>query len=352
MRQLLIGTVLASIGVITHSTNAPAQYSKEVLTRPNANVTLGPYLASMMSHSAVNSSTFSRNWTNGHHGHWHGRGHIHYHAAVPSYVYPYVTAYPYVGGNPYAYGYWPYYLDAGTGPLGPYVAPPLYVPPEELGFGPQAVRRFMGLDAVQPVIVNRNVVVAAPAAHGDAPRDANDRGEPRAGRQIRFSNAEARDRAAQYIEFGDAHFRERRLADAYDRYKKAAEAAPDLSEPYFRQGHTLAALRRYEQAAAAFRRGMALRPDWPAGGFRLSEIYHDRDAARLATLDTLQRIAEAQPGDVNVQFTAGVQFFFDGQVEQAKKYFERAKALDEPAQNVDPFLKPLRVPDAQVEVDI
>ena len=134
--------------------------------------------------------------------------------------------------------------------------------------------------------------------------------------------------------------------------RKRQKRAPDLSEPYFRQGHTLAALRRYEQAAAAFRRGLALRPDWPAGGFRLSEIYRDKDAVRHATLDTLQRIAEAQPGDVNVQFVAGVQYFFDGQVEQAGKYFERVKALGEPAQNVDPFLKPLRVPDAQGEVDI
>ena len=31
MRQLLIGTILASIGVIAHSTSAPAQYSKEIL---------------------------------------------------------------------------------------------------------------------------------------------------------------------------------------------------------------------------------------------------------------------------------------------------------------------------------
>jgi tetratricopeptide (TPR) repeat protein len=142
------------------------------------------------------------------------------------------------------------------------------------------------------------------------------------------------------------------LAEAYDRYKKAAEAAPDLSEPYFRQGHTLAALRRYEQAAAAFRRGLALRPDWAAGGFRLSDMYRDRDAARLATLDTLQRMAEVQPDDVNVQFVAGVQFFFDGQVEQARKHFERAKALGEPAQNVEPFLKARQAPDPAGEMDI
>jgi tetratricopeptide (TPR) repeat protein len=301
-----------------------AQYSKEILTRPSANVTLGPYLNSTLNRSAAGSPAFGRAWTNGRQGRWHGRGSVYYHAAFPGYVYPYVSAYPYVAGYPYRYDYWPYYLDTGAGPLGPYIAPPLYVPPEELGFGPQAVRRFMGLDAAQPVIVNRNVIVAPPAENLDRPGANAGAVEQKAAPPIRISNAEARERASRFLEFGDTYFRERRLNEAYDRYKKAADAAPDLSEPYFRQGHTLAALRRYELAAAAFRRGLALRPDWPAGGFKLAEVYRDKDAARLATLDTLQRMAEAQPDDANVQFVAGVQFFFDGQVERARNFFERA----------------------------
>lgn len=286
-------------------------------------------------------------------------------AATYGYGSPLVVGYGYpglgyrYGGYPYRryplrYGYsWPYYLDSGTGYLGPYIAPPLYVPPEQLGFGPQAVRRFMGLEPAQRPIVNRNIIVAPPAANGDiADRGnaAND-GINAAKLDVRESNAEARQRAQQFLQFGDQQFAVRNFAGAYERYNKAADAAPDLAEPYFRLGHTLAALGRYDQAVDSYGRGLNLRPDWPSSGFQLAAIYRDQDAARSATLDALKRAAEAKPDDKHVQFVAGVQFFFDGQTETARGYFERANTLGVPATYVGPFLNVLRKEQAD-ELDI
>jgi tetratricopeptide (TPR) repeat protein len=250
---------------------------------------------------------------------------------------------PYYGVYPryYGYGYtWPYYLDSSSGYLGPYIAPPLYVPPEQLGFGPQAVRRFMGLDSAQRPIINRNIIIAPPAAQdraGDAAQVANDRANaPRI--RVRASNAEARDRSLQFLQFGDQQFAALNFAGAYDRYKKAADAAPDLAEPYFRIGHTLAAMGRYEQAADYYGRGLSLRPDWPAGDFRLAQIYGDKEAAKLSTLDALKTAAAEQPDSQHVQLVAGVAFFFDGQIERARGYFERAKSAGAPPHYVKPFL--------------
>ena len=254
----------------------------------------------------------------------------------PGWGYPY-SSYLY-GGYPMGYGYtWPYYLDTGTGVMGPYVAPPIYVPPEQLGFGPQAVRNLLGLNSAQRPIVNRNIIVMPPAAEGNAnnANDAAKQPQPR----VRGSNAEARARSEQFLQFGDRQFATPNLAGAYDRYKKAAAAAPDLAQPYFRLGHTLAAMGRSEQAAESFGRGLSLDPNWPTQGLQLAELYRDKVAARLATLDMVKRSAAAQPDDRSVQFVAGVQFFFDGQTGLAREYFERAKALGAPAAHVEPFLK-------------
>ena len=267
---------------------------------------------------------------------------------VPPYGYGAPAFYGYASpynGYPYVYDVWPYYLDTGTGPLGPFVAPPLYVPAEQLGFGPQAVRQFMGLNPVAPPVVNHNIMVApggrdAGNAANRLPGDNGNARIPPPNPRIRESNAEARDRARQFIEFGDAQFRDRNLAGAYDRYKKAGEAAPDLAEAWFRQGHALADLGRYDQAAAAFRRGLGLRPDWPASGFKLADLYGDNRAARAAMFEAVERAIAARPADVNAQYVAAVQLFFDGRLELARTALERASKLGEAASNIEPFLKP------------
>jgi tetratricopeptide (TPR) repeat protein len=257
-------------------------------------------------------------------------------------VYGYGIGYPI--GPHYAYDVWPYYLDTGTGPLGPFVAPPLYVPAEQLGFGPQAVRRFMGLAPIASPVLNRNIIIAPPAADAGnaanrAQADNRNALVPPANPRIRESNAQARERARQFIEFGDAQFTARNLVGAYDRYKKASEAAPDMAEPFFRMGHALADLGRYDQAVVAFRRGLSLRSDWPASGFRLADLYGDNLAARAAMFEALKHALEARPDDASAHYVAAVQLFFDDRQEQAHASFERARKLGEAAAYVEPYLQ-------------
>jgi hypothetical protein len=351
---LLTMTVVAANGV------ANAQYSVEITRRPNSSVTMGPYTSSILSRWGVNTGSTV--------GPPSARRGINYYARWPGYVYDYgytttygygapivgYDVYPYpVYGYPYGYT-WPYYVDSGAGVIGPYIAPPVYVPPEQLGFGPQAVKRFMGVDQPQRPIVNNNVIVAPrennagnddrlqfPEAGGNADRPA-----------VRESNADARERSHRFVEFGDAQLAAGDLATAYDRYKKAAAAAPELAEPYFRQGHTLAALNRFDEAAAAFRRGLDLQPNWPVRGFRLSELYRDKDATRTAVLAAVKNAADAAVDSRDVQFAAGVEFFLDGQPQQAAQYLQRAKAAGEPARYVEPFLKLLPKAVDPAELDI
>jgi tetratricopeptide (TPR) repeat protein len=276
-----------------------------------------------------------------HHGHHHGHRHgwPHWSGLTLFVGHP-----PYFGDYGYAgYGYWPpYYLDNGFGALGPFIAPPIYVPAEKFGFGPMAVRQFMGLDPIQRPVINR-VIVARPAEAANVGNNA--------GRAVRASNAEARDRAMRFVEFGDVQFESRQLAAAYERYQKATEAAPDLAEAYFRQGHTLVEMRRYEQAARVFRRGLDVQPDWPTSKFRLEKMYGNNRVASEAMLVTVTTRAAELPADVDLQFVAGVQHFFDGQFEKARPYFEGARRRGEPARYVEGFLKIVVQPVA-AELDI
>ena len=244
----IVGLIIA-LGL---STSSNAQYSQVIANSPPASVTLGAYHSALLTRNGINPNTglaFRHSaHQHGHHHHHHGHHyHRHHHGFWPhTSGISLSVGYPsnFYGGFGYVpFGYWPpYFLDNGHGPLGPFIAPPLFVPAEEFGFGPMAVRRFMGLDPIQRPVINR-VIVARPVERG------NVFGNHAARPAVRVSNAEARDRAMRFIAFGDVQFESRNLAAAYERYQKAIEAAPDLAEAFFRQGHTLTEMRRYEQAA-------------------------------------------------------------------------------------------------------
>lgn len=87
--------------------------------------------------------------------------------------------------------------------------------------------------------------------------------------KVRVANAEAMARARQFIEYGDARFRQQQFTDAYQRYRKAAESAPNLADAYFRQAFAQAALGRYRPAVNSIRRGLALEPEWATKPLRL-----------------------------------------------------------------------------------
>lgn len=222
---------------------------------------------------------------------------------------PYVP-YPY----PYSYPYSPYYL------------PPLFLPAETL-YGPEAVKRFMGVDRPlaspgQTTIIRRG--------GDDRPND--DRPAP-----LRGTNRDSMVRAGKFVGYGDNHFAAQRYNDAMQRYRTASEVAPGLAEAHFRLVYAWIAMNRYEQAAKALKRGLDLDPGWPTSDFRNDEIYGDNQISKRAHLDGLAKAATDSPQDRDLLLLLGVFLYFDGQPERARPFFQRADQLGD--RNCQEFLE-------------
>ena len=239
---------------------------------------------------------------------------------------------PYWGGAyrvpvPYPYPAYPGYYPPYPAYYPPYYVPPVYIPAEEL-YGPRAVQRFMGVDhwfqPSQPQ-AQRNVIVQPDAGRvvepAPQPAEADD---PRPGRA---TNAQAVNLAGRFLGFGDAHFANQNYAEANDRYRKAATAAPQMADPYFRQAYALMAMGRYEQSVQVIRRGMDLSADWPRSGFHNAELYGDIPQVKTAHFEALAAASEKEPHNADLLFLVGVVLHFDGRPERARPFFERASQL-------------------------
>jgi tetratricopeptide (TPR) repeat protein len=242
------------------------------------------------------------------------------------------------GYDPYVYGrgYDGYVSPYGTyyNPQSGYVEhylPPVHYP-AELMYGPQAVRRFLGLDLPLAIPTPPLDAIAPPvaAAKPAVVEEGVEAGEPieLPPPRPRDSNAAAKERAAHFIAAGDNLFQEQKHQEALQRYKSAAQAAPDVASSYFRQGFALVATNRYSLAGDAFRRGLTLDPGWPSSEFRLDDVYGDAALAKRTHQDALANAALHDPENAELMFVLGVFLHFDGQADRAKKFFARAKELD------------------------
>jgi hypothetical protein len=141
------------------------------------------------------------------------------------------------------------------------------------------------------------------------------------------TSPELKARAGKFIGFGDANFADQKYLAAIERYKSASRIAPDLAEPYLRQGHALVALGQYENAVKAFRRGLRIRAQWSGSPIRLDQLYGPDRIAKVSHIETLAKAVEANPLDANLLVAMGMQLFFDGQAERAGVFFARVAQL-------------------------
>ncbi len=260
----------------------------------------------------------------GHRGHDHDHHHHHGHG-----FYPYYPAYPSYGYySDFYYDGWPGYYDPG-----PVYLPPVTVP-AETWFGPQAVQRFLGMNAVLGAHAARQellddpdpvLVVPEPERFGDV-------------RDRRVANAASIARARRLIGFGDANFEEQQWHAALERYKDAMRAAPTLAEAYFRQGHAYTVLGMYPQAVLAYQRGLKLQPDWPQSNFDLVALYDENVEAFITSRERLAAAAADDPQNADLLFLIGVQLHFSGERERARLFFRRAAALTDDDAHLDAFL--------------
>jgi tetratricopeptide (TPR) repeat protein len=127
---------------------------------------------------------------------------------------------------------------------------------------------------------------------------------------------------------GDGRFQEQEFADAYRNYRRAAQAAPTLAEPHFRQALALTAMGSYELAVKALRRGLAIEPAWAGSGFRSDEVYGAANrVAKNGHIDALAQANLDQPNRADLLFLLGVELYFDGQFERAVPFLERARQV-------------------------
>jgi tetratricopeptide (TPR) repeat protein len=206
-----------------------------------------------------------------------------------------------------AYPYWyPY--------PGPVVLPPLYLPAEEI-YGPQAVRRFMGIDgppASAPVVIINNA---------DRDRDVGAKPKPR------ITNAAMKAQAGKFMAFGDANFSKQKYNSAFERYRTAAQSASDIPEPFLRQGFALIAMGRYDAAAKVMRRALLLAPNPNQWRLNLDELYGDNRIAKSAHLETLAQAVEQSPQSADLLLLLGLYLYFDGQRQRALPVFQRCEQI-------------------------
>lgn len=262
----------------------------------------------------------------GHVKHRHRYRHYYPHSGYRMY-YGGAYRYPYGYGYPYDYGYGYPYTYPNAYWYSRYQYAPIHIPAEQL-YGPQALKRFMGVD--QPSGGQQPSQPIAIEQGGDNHRA--DEGNPMAGGPFNDGDGpagggRAANLAWRYIGFGDAQFSAGEFLEANTRYRKAVAAAPELADPHFRQGYALMAAGRWRLAADAIRRGLKLDPDWPRSGFSNAELYAGHPEMKTEHLEKLAEAAEAEQQDVDRLFLLGVVLHFDGRPDRARPFFERAQQL-------------------------
>jgi tetratricopeptide (TPR) repeat protein len=161
---------------------------------------------------------------------------------------------------------------------------------------------------------------------------------PNAQRELPPVNRESRQRATNFLSNGDRYFQEQRYQDALKRYRMAASADRTLTSAIIRQVFALVAVRRYDDAVEAMRRGLEHDPAWPEKLFDLNDLYAGNALARQRHLDGLADASLKAPNDPDPVYLVGVYLFCDGQYERSATFFEKASELAHPdVWHVRPF---------------
>jgi tetratricopeptide (TPR) repeat protein len=158
------------------------------------------------------------------------------------------------------------------------------------------------------------------------------------------ANAEFRRKAEKYIAEGDTLFRAQNFHSALQKYKLASNAAPDVAEAYWRQGHAMVATGNYDLAGGAFKRAIALSDDTTRGGFQLGDLYGTAVMTKRGHLEALAGHALERSESSDPYFLLGVFLTYDGQRERAEKFFDRAADLAGISGGHIAAFEPLEVP--------
>lgn len=167
------------------------------------------------------------------------------------------------------------------------------------------------------------------------------------------SSAEAKLRSIRTQASGDEMFRQREFLKALKYYGRSARQASDRAEPHFLQGYTFVAIRRYQQAVNAFKRGLQLDPSWPRTGKPLAELFGDDSQLGITKLkEGVMDWVREDIRDPDRLFVLGVLLHFDGDRDNAGELFQTALRLSGGGSHLTAFLEETTVaPNANQPAD-
>jgi hypothetical protein len=159
--------------------------------------------------------------------------------------------------------------------------------------------------------------------------------------RVPLPHADPRVESGRQVDLGKDAFSRGEYGRAAERFRQAADLAPDEPLPLFLLAQAHVALGNYRRAFDAIRDGLALKPDWPAERFRPAELYGDNVAEYGAHLAALEDALAAHPTDALLLFLCGYELWFDGRKAEARELLVRAApALPDPGV-VERFLRAL-----------
>lgn len=150
--------------------------------------------------------------------------------------------------------------------------------------------------------------------------------------------AEPEDHDPQPVKLGKRAFAQQEYGRAERHFAQAIVTMPD-ARSHFLLAQALFARGRYAEAVTEIQAGLRLRPDWPSSRFRPRELYGDHAADLAAQLVHLEDLITENPRDPVLLFLYAYQWWFDGRVDEARLWFERAVAVGSDRAIVGLFLQ-------------
>ncbi len=154
-------------------------------------------------------------------------------------------------------------------------------------------------------------------------------------------NPDPRLESEQQIELGREAFARGEYGRAAERFRQAADGAPNAPQPSFLIAQAHIALGNYRRAFDALQVGLRLDPDWPAQPFRPIEMYGELVTDHADHTQALEDLLAAMPDDPVMVFLTAYQLWFDGRRDEAKLLFQKAAPVLPDPNVVDRFLQRL-----------
>src|SRR5205085_2810326 len=142
---------------------------------------------------------------------------------------------------------------------------------------------------------------------------------PRPDRPVRppAPDLDPRQDIARRIDLGKEAFEHGEYGRAAERFRQAADLAPNNAEPLMLLGQAHIALGNHRRAFDAIQTGLRLAPDWPKQPFKPIDLYGDNVADYAEHTQAIEDLLAAMPNDPVMLFLAGYQLWFDGRGDEA-----------------------------------